>query len=233
MTINSIIRPFRELVYLLFPPVCMGCNNLLNEQEQCVCIKCEHDLARLNFTPNQDNVVDEVFWGRVKVEKATAFFHFIKEGISQNLLHALKYKSRPDVGVFLGRTFANYLKKQNFFPDADIIVPVPLHSSRFRERGYNQSEKIVKGMNKALSLTVNTDNLYRTRANVTQTKKSKSERQDNVDGLFDVHDKSAFENKHILLVDDVITTGATLEACVLALQQCSNVRVSIACLAQA
>lgn len=224
---------FTELFYLLFPPLCVGCKCLLLQKESCVCTKCENELPLLYYSKNKDNPIEELFWGKVKVEHASAHFLFVKGGVSQHMLHALKYQSRPDVGVFLGRNFAIKLKASNFFGELDLLVPVPLHPSRRRVRGYNQSEEIVRGMAVVLNLPFDFQNLYRAKANATQTHKSKSERYENVQSLFKIRNPNLFANKHILLIDDVVTTGATLEACVNAISECSNTSVSIATLAKA
>jgi len=178
----------------------------------------------------KDNPVSKVFWGRVNIENATASYLFIKEGILQKLIHQLKYKGAKEIGFELGRHFGSELIDSESYKNIDLIIPVPLHVKREKKRGYNQSEWIARGMVEFLEAKLELNNLVRAIETETQTKKTRFERWENVESIFNVNYPEKLENKHVLLVDDVITTGSTLEACANALLKIKGVKVSIATL---
>jgi ComF family protein len=188
-------------------------------------------LPRTDFHLHLDNPASRLFWGRTRVQAASSCFYFHKGSRVQHLIHGLKYKGRKDPGLFLGHMYGEVLKNQEIFSTIDLVVPVPLHPRKLRKRGYNQSEVIAHGMARGMGLSMNTKGLVKITATETQTRKSRFSRWENVKEVFTLVDKPVFENKHILLVDDVITTGATLEACANTILMAAGARVSIATLA--
>jgi ComF family protein len=222
-----------DFISLLYPRQCLCCNQILTKQETTVCFDCLVGIPRTQFHLMEDNPVEMLFWGRIKVEHATSYFNFQKGSRYQPLLHALKYKGIHEVGTFLGRIFASEISESGFFNGIDRIVPVPLHPKKEKKRGYNQSIMIAKGMEQIVSVPVDSTTLSRNYYSETQTRKGRWERWKNVEELFVVNDKKLIENKHILLIDDVVTTGATLEACGTELLKCDGVKISIATLAWA
>lgn len=222
-----------DLVNLFFPNVCVVCGDSLTKQESVVCLTCLVKLPKTGFHMHEDNPVSQVFWGRVKLNSATSFLFFNKGGSVQELMHSLKYKSRKDVGIYLGEQFGNELNRSAFYKTIDLVIPVPLHPKKFRKRGFNQSTTIAKGISNTIHVPVNTDNLVRLVNTDSQTKKSRYNRWENVKDVFGIRNKDELRGKHILLIDDVLTTGATLEACSTILLELENTRVSVATLAYA
>ena len=175
----------------------------------------------------------KVFWGRVYLEQAVSWFFFLKGSRYQEAIHKLKYQKRPEIGVALGREFGYQLLQSDNFKIPDLLVPVPLHSSKLRKRGYNQSRKIAEGLSSALEIPLFPDILYKRESTTTQTDKTRFDRYLNVEGSFGIKDSHLIEGKHIFLVDDVLTTGATIEACAAILLETPGVRVSAGTLAWA
>lgn len=230
---NSLSQTFNNLLELFFPSLCVTCGNRLLSQEKYLCLDCWLDLPVTNFHLEPENKVAQLFWGRVQIENATAWFHFRKGSNYQQLIHFIKYKGLKELGFECGKRLGTGLAESESFSAIDMIVPVPLHPKKYKQRGFNQSEWIGRGLSDALQKPVITGNLYRKIHSSTQTKKSRLERWQNVEGIFDVKDPEPFLEKHILLVDDVATTGATLEACAVPLLNIENTTVSIATLAYA
>lgn len=228
---NKITRGYNNLLEFLFPSLCVTCENRLITQEKFLCIDCWHDLPVTNFHRYPGNRVDQLFWGRVKIECATAFFSFKKGSNYQHLIHFIKYKGMKELGFETGRRFGISLLESADFNSVDVIVPVPLHPKKQKARGYNQSEWIAKGISESMNKVVSINNLQRNLHTSTQTRKNRYERWENVENIFEIAHPGEFNNKHILLIDDVVTTGLTLESCALQLLQIENVRVSIATLA--
>lgn len=218
---------------LFFPNLCQACGNHLLRTQHVLCLRCQMQLPRTGFHLLEENPVTERFWGRVPVKHATSFLFFTKQGSVQHLIHRLKYKNKPHIGLHLGHLFGAELAESPLFSDVDYVVPVPLHPSKQQERGYNQAAMLAKGIAHTLGSTYHKDLLLRREATTTQTKKSRMERFDNVSSAFVVPRPEEAQNRHILLVDDVITTGATLEATAMELLKISGVKVSIATLAVA
>jgi len=221
------------LTELLFPRLCVVCSDKLIEQEQWICLHCLHHIPRTNFHLNPDNQVARLFYGRIPIEFATSFFYFSKGSKYQNLLHSLKYKGMKEMGEEIGKHFGIDLLQSPDFSSVDVICPVPLHPQKEKKRGYNQSWWIALGMARQMQKELSDDNLKRVTATETQTRKSRFARWQNVEGIFELSNPEAFSGKHILLIDDVVTTGSTLEACAQAILSKTNARVSIATLATA
>jgi ComF family protein len=209
------------------------CGDRLIEQEQWICLNCLHHIPRTNFHLSADNPVAQIFYGRVPIEYATSFFYFSKGSQYQTLLHSLKYKGMKELGAEIGKHFGIDLMQSPGFSSVDVICPVPLHPSKEKKRGYNQSWWIASGIAKQMNKELDAQNLKRVTATETQTRKSRFERWQNVEGIFELSNPETFEGKHILLVDDVVTTGSTLEACAVAIHSATNAKVSIATLATA
>ncbi|TXB64383.1 ComF family protein [Vicingus serpentipes] len=217
---------------LIFPKICFACNGVLLKQEEVICTSCQFSLPKTNYHLDEDNPLTKIFWGRVDVKNVAAYYYFKKGGRVQNLLHQLKYKGAKQVGERIGELYGFDLQKSNWIETVDYIIPVPLHSKKLKKRGYNQSECFARGLSKSTNKSLETTILYRKKHSETQTKKSRFNRWENVSEIFDVKNTEKLEGKHILLVDDVITTGATLEASVKVLLKV-NCRVSIVTIASA
>ena len=224
-------RFFHHFIDLLYPNLCLICNESLMSTESQLCLSCFSKMPKTNYHLLQDNPVEKRFWGKVPVERATSFLFFQKGSDFQKLIHELKYRGNKEVGVTMGKFAAADLLDSDDFKSIDLIVPVPLHEKKEAKRGYNQSEMICNGLAEILGMQVVTDNLYRTAENTTQTRKSVFERYENTQGIFGLKNPAEFEGKHILIVDDVLTTGSTVEACIQALLQAKNTRISVFTLA--
>lgn len=227
MTVKTILLDFFSL---FFPAYCFGCKGGLARGEEILCTNCLAELPRLDYDPTENPITNR-FLGRLKVEQAWALLKFQKTGIVQNLLHELKYNGHPEIGVKLGKLLAVKILEEEANP-FDLIIPVPLHKSRMRTRGYNQSNMIAQGISQVLNVPYQDGHITRSAATQTQTKKSKVDRLENVRLSFQVSRAEAFAGKKILLVDDVVTTGATLEACVEKIVQAGATQISIACIAE-
>ncbi len=221
------ISIFEDVVNLFYPRLCAGCGNPLIKGESQVCLHCLYNLHRTNFHNQRDNVIEQIFWGRVLVRYATAYCFYHKESKLQQMIFKLKYHGQKEIGFVLGHEFGNELKN-SVFNEIDVIVPIPLHFKKERKRGYNQAEWIAQGIGKAMDKPVNTKSVQRILETSTQTKKSKFERWKNVENIFKVVDPEAIRDKHILLVDDIITTGSTLEACIHTILEIEGTVVSVA-----
>jgi ComF family protein len=222
-----------DLAELFFPRLCVVCGYKLIEQEQWICLHCLHHIPRTNFHLEKENRVAQLFYGRVQIENATSFFYFSKGSKYQVLLHNLKYKGMKELGQEIGKHFGIDLLKSPEFSSVDVICPVPLHTTKEKKRGYNQSWWIASGIAQQMQKDLSADNLKRATATETQTRKTRFERWQNVEGIFELTNPEAFSGKHILLIDDVITTGSTLEACAQTILSHTNAKVSIATLATA
>ena len=218
---------------LLFPRICYGCGNHLMRNEHLICTECYVVIPRTNFHTKKDNPVAQAFWGRCKIESAAAFSFFNKGSRIRKLIHSLKYKGVKEVGHELGKIYGRSLKSSGFLDGIDFIVPVPLHKSKERTRGFNQSEIIAAGISEAAGLPIITNAVKRRLATSTQTKRSRIERWENVESIFALKNPDLLTGKHILLVDDVITTGATIESCVSEILKAEGAKVSVVALAYA
>jgi len=222
-----------DFISLLFPRLCYACGEPLLRNENLICTGCYVVIPRTNFHTDSDNPVAKLFWGRCLIEKAAAFSFYNKGSRVRNLIHNLKYRGIEEIGYLLGRMYAQSLKSSGFTSDIDLIIPVPLHPSRKRVRGFNQSDLIARGIADVTGLSVSASSLSRIKSSTTQTKRSRYERWTNVEGIFHVTEPEIIAGKHILLVDDVITTGSTIESCANELLKIEGVRVSVVAVAYA
>lgn len=219
------------MLNLFFPKVCFGCSHLLSDNEDSLCTKCRHDLPITNYHFNNDDALEKVFYGRAKIDHATALLHFEKKGIVQHLLHNLKYKGHEDIGSFLGKWLGHELSTVPAYNSIDVVIPVPLHRKKLRHRGYNQVAKFGIEIAKVLHADYN-DNVLVKRTNTkTQVFKKRMARWNSDNEVFTIENSSSVDGKHILLVDDIITTGATIEACVNVLNKAKNIKISVASMA--
>ncbi len=220
-----------DLVSLVFPQVCVVCGEGLHNHEEDVCTICLFKMPQTGFHKINDNPVAKLFWGRVEIHAASSLYYYQKGGSVQELIHELKYKAQKQVGTCIGKQYGYELKDAELYKNIDLIVPVPLHKSRLRKRGYNQSEYFAKGLSEVMNIPENSEALQRSALSGTQTRKSRFNRWKNVEMAFEVKNPPALKDKHILLVDDVVTTGATLEACAKTLLDSGAGKVSIATIA--
>jgi ComF family protein len=220
-----------DFISLLFPRLCYACGNHLMRNENLICTECYVAIPRTNYHSIKDNPVEQLFWGRCMIERAAAFSYYNKGSRIRKLIHNLKYKGIKELGFELGRIYGLSLKASGFTDDIDLIIPVPLHPSKKRLRGFNQSEIISRGIADATGLSVDFDTLERKAVSATQTKRSRYERWTNVEGIFQIAEVTSITGKHILLVDDVITTGSTIESCTIELLKLEGVKVSVVALA--
>lgn len=218
---------------LFFPRCCVICGRLLSRDECFLCLPCLSGLPRTGMHLQKGNEVERNFWGKFPVVRATSFFYYAKGGDVRQLLYELKYYGNKRMGVVLGKYMAAELLLSDFFKGIDCLIPVPLHPEKERRRGYNQSERLAAGVASATRIPVVPDVLARSRYTATQTRKSQYERWENVAGLFACEHPEHLENKHILLVDDVLTTGATIVACADAIKHIPGIRISVLTLALA
>jgi ComF family protein len=228
MTVKDLFYDFSSL---FFPHTCSGCStDLLNEGSP-LCLRCIVQLPVTNFHSYAGNVVEKHFWGRLNIHSASSHCYFTQSSLIQHLLHQLKYKANKDVGHFLGQLMGKTLHSSDRFTGVHALVPLPLYAARERKRGYNQATVLCDGMALSMKIPVLKNAVVRLSSTATQTHKNRVERWQNMQGRFHVHDPSAIEGKHILLTDDVITTGATLEACGQELlKHCSKLSiVTLAC----
>lgn len=223
----------QDFIALIYPRHCVACESSLYKHEEQVCNYCFINLPKTNFHESDKNLVDILFYGRTPVKFASSFYLFTKKGGIQKILHSIKYKQNKKLAVLVGQWFANDLKNEPLINTADFIVPVPLHSKKMKARGFNQSEEFGKGLANGLKVPLNTSVLMRLGFTDTQTKKSKYERWENVEDKFELTNVEEFRNKHIIIVDDVITTGATIEACCAILQQIEGIQISVLSIAYA
>ena len=213
MTPKRLAKILNEINNILLPQVCFGCNAQLTRGESVLCTVCRHELPLTDHTFTSDNVVDRMFYGRIPIKKAASFVFFSKNGIVKNLLHQLKYKNQEQIGGFFGDWFGSQLKEEELLQTVDIVIPVPLHPKKEKKRGYNQVSLFARLIAAAIDAEYRDDVLLRAINTKTQTKKDRQLRWENAKNVFQLNPLLEKNFNHILLVDDVITTGATIEAC--------------------
>ena len=219
---------WRRLLDLIAPRLCVVCGHRLTVTEEVICAKCNFHLPRTGFHHHAyDNEMAKLFWAQIPIEKATAFFYYEAHAETANIIYELKYKNHPEIGNIVGRMLAKGIQPSGFFDGIDGIVPIPLAKKRLRQRGYNQSMEIAQGVSEMTGLPIYKKVVRRNSFKGSQTNKGRWDRQENVEHVFELTDATAVSNKHLLLIDDVITTGATCIACAKALCQSGNIRISI------
>jgi ComF family protein len=228
---SYLIDLWDDFISLLFPRLCYGCGNHLVRNESLICTECFVMIPRTNYHLEPDNPVAQLFWGRCRIEKAAAFSYYSRDSRIRKLIHQLKYKGAREIGAELGRIYAVSLMSSTFLDDIDMIIPVPLHPSKVRQRGFNQSDEISQGISSVSGLPVDTATLVRKTVTQTQTRKSRYDRWTNVSDIFFVTDEDKLKGRHVLLVDDVITTGSTIEACADEILKTEETKVSVAAIA--
>jgi ComF family protein len=224
---------FKNIINLFFPPVCAGCHSFLISNENVICTICRHKIPLTNHHLNLENEAFKKFYGRIPVKHVSALLYFHKKGIVQELIHSLKYRGHQEIGTVLGDWYAEDLKVLELIKTVDVIVPVPIHKKRFRERGYNQVTNFGLSLSKNLEIPYQDSILRRNIYSKTQSKKNFLGRTEGIDTIFDVSFTEKDHNKHFLLIDDVITTGSTLEACSHAILKIPGAKISIVCMAMA
>lgn len=222
-----------DFLSLFLPRPCLACRVHLVRGENVLCTECLLSMARTDFHIRRDNMLEQAFWGRCQVERAAAFSVYNRGSRIRKLILALKYEGRKDIGRMFGELYGSMLTEAGFMNGIDIIVPVPLSAERQRKRGFNQSECFAQGLSASSRVPVRSDILLRTGRSESQTRRGRYERWENVDGLFTVRKPSLITGKHILVADDVITTGSTMEACVNALHEGGSEKISVVALAAA
>ena len=217
-----------SFLHVLFPHVCSGCGSDIINEESSLCMRCMAEMPETNFHLYADNPVEKIFWGRLPLASATAQYYFSKESLMQHLMHQLKYKGNKDLGRQLGRLIGNDLVQTDRFNHVDALIPLPLFPAKEKRRGYNQATVLCEGMAEVMGSEILKDVIVRNQHTETQTKKGRMERWQNMEGRFELVQPGKIQDKHVLLVDDIITTGATLEACGQELSHANNVKLSIA-----
>lgn len=224
---------FHDLINLFYPKTCQICENILVINERVICINCIHELPVTNFHLDNENMVKKVFYGRLDIEHATALLLFHKKGSVQKLIHQLKYKGHQEIGIFLGDWLGADLASTSSFKNIEAVIPVPLHKKKLRSRGFNQVEGFGKAIANAMEVPYLNNVLLKKSFSNTQTVKARLARWGNIEETFVLANDSLIKNKHVLLVDDIITTGATLEACAAVIKDAGGVKISIATMAVA
>lgn len=221
----------KDIFYVFYPNLCINCEIALLQNEKFLCTFCKNDLPIIDDNEHINVTLMSTFYGRIPVEKVRSFLYYQKDGITQKLIHQLKYKNQPEIGVFIGEWFGSNLADVNVFEDIDYIVPVPLHPKKQRKRGYNQVTLFGETLSKMLDIEYKANVLIRSSTTKTQTLKQRFERFSDSNTKFKLANTIIFENKHVLLIDDVITTGATIEACANELLKTKNITISVATMA--
>lgn len=220
-----------DFISLFYPKVCAACDGELLSGEKFICVDCLLQLPYTGFVNQSPNTVEQMFWGRVELEAATSYLYFKKGNRTRKIMHRIKYKGEKELAQHIGKMMGEELKRSEKFKLIEGIIPIPLHKKKQRKRGFNQSEWFAKGLAEKLDVEVITDVLLKTSETKSQTKKNRWQRWLNMGEQFVVKQPETIVNKHILLVDDIVTTGATLEACAIALKGATDCKISIATMA--
>jgi ComF family protein len=228
---KSLTPAFRSLLHLFFPYTCCGCGTDLLSEKNLFCVYCQAAMPMTCFEFFSSNPIEKIFWGRVEIQAAAAHLYFTTGSAVQQSLHLLKYKGKKEIGIYFGQCMGKTLIRSHRFDDCEVIIPLPLFAAREKKRGYNQASLIAEGISEKLKIPVINNVIIRIKKTETQTHKSRIQRWKNMEATFEIRDSKQIVNRHILLVDDVVTTGASLEACASVLLTVPGVRVSIACLA--
>lgn len=218
----------KHLINLFYPKVCLGCSDLVTDLEGLLCLRCRHELPLTNHYLEKENEFFKRFFGRLDLEFAASMVYFHKKGIVQELMHHLKYRNCPEIGTFLGEWYGEILKEHHCFHEATCVVPVPIHPKKLRERGYNQVENFAKTLANKLNKDYDENLLERKKYSRTQVFKNLVGRSDVIDDVFGLNEQGNIRPEHFLLVDDLVTTGSTLESCAKSLLSIPNSKVSLA-----
>lgn len=222
-----------DIFNLIYPQVCAACGNKLQRQEDIICILCEHHLPQTDYHLKSDSPLDKLFWGRIRLSNVAAMYFYQKGERVQQLIYQFKYNGWKEVGVKVGQVYGRILAQTEAYKTVDLIVPVPLHPNKKRKRGYNQSDFFARGLSESMQIPWSDNVVQRIAHTPSQTKKTRYERWKNVEDIFAVIQPGLIEGKHILLVDDVITTGSTIEACATAMLNIKGTQVSAVSIAHA
>ena len=222
---------FRDFTSLFFPNLCMACMERAPVPNEYLCFSCQSYLPRTDYHHHKENRFTDRLWGRLELHTATAMFLLIKNGLAENIVYNIKYNDATELAIALGKEYGRTLKKAALYDDIDVVIPVPIHKSKLKTRGYNQSALFGQGIATSLEIPCLENALLKKRKTKSQTKKSRIERLLSVEGEFAVREPEVLQGKNVLLVDDVMTTGATLESCGLELLKVEGVRLSMATLA--
>ncbi len=231
--LHSLSLYLQALLDFFFPRYCLCCRRHMSPGEEVLCVRCQADLPRVRTVSFEENDIARIFWGLVPIEKGISFFHYTPHSPHSRILFELKYHNHPEVGKTMGRMMAEELKATSFFDGIDLIVPIPLSRKKKRQRGYNQSDWIAWGISEATGIPTDTTSVVRTKSNPSQTTLDHRQRRENVRDIFAVRHPGNLEGRHILLVDDVITTGATMLSCAETIARACRVRFSVLSLAWA
>ncbi len=216
---------------ILMPPSCFGCNAHLIRGEQHLCTICRNHLPLTDYTFNEENPIDRIFYGRINIKKASSFLFFVENSTVQHLIHHLKYRNQEQISAFLGEWYGQILKNDSSLNGIDAIIPVPLHPRKFKQRGYNQVAGFAIKLSEHLNCAYHDDLLYKTANTRTQTRKGRIGRWQDNKALYAISDKTILKNKKVLLVDDVITSGATMEMCAKALSEIEGITIYLTSMA--
>jgi len=230
MVQTNVVQIIESLLHIAFPHICAGCGSDTMERQHMLCLQCLDNLPATGFAAYADNPVTKLFTGRLPVEQATAQYYFTKKSLMQQLLHDFKYRGNKELGYYLGELMGKDIQQSELYTTVDAIVPLPLFTAKEKQRGYNQAEIVCKGIANEWHIPVVKNAVIRKEYTESQTRKSRVQRWQNMEDRFELIDEKNIAGKHILLVDDVITTGATLEACGRAILKAKDVRLSIATL---
>ena len=220
-----------SLLHLFYPHNCLGCGSDIIEKENFLCLECINNLPHTGFALHANNPVEKIFWGRIPVVAGMSEFYFSKDSIIQNLIHEFKYRGNKNLGLYLGKIIGKTMLNSNRFSNIDFLIPLPLFTEKEFKRGFNQSSILCSGIKEVMNIPVITKNVIRRIHTETQTKKGRIQRWENVEKSFSVIEPEMLKGKHILLVDDVITTGATIEACGREILKTEGIQMSVASLA--
>ena len=231
MNTNQFSKILNDVTNMLLPAACFGCNTHLNRREEHLCTVCRNHLPLTDYTFNEENPIDRIFYGRIRIKKASSFLFFTENSIVQRLIHHLKYKNQEQIGGFLGDWYGQILKENQFLDNIDIVIPVPLHKNKLKKRGYNQVAEFARHLAHYLNVEYCDDILTKTANTKTQTAKGRIGRFLENKALYTLTDAIRLKNKNVLLVDDVITSGATMEICSKALQEAEGVNIYLTSMA--
>lgn len=225
---------WHRVLNLIAPQACVVCGSRLAIDEEVVCVSCNLHLPRTGYAANAlDNEMARRFWGRIPVERAAALFYYEAGSEVSNIIYDLKYHNHPEIGSIMGRMAAEEFANEGFFEGIDLMIPIPLEKKRQRRRGYNQSMEIARGVSEVTGIPIMADAVARTAFDESQTHKSLAQRMESVENAFRAREGIDLDGKHILIIDDIVTSGATVCACVKALTNCGDIKVSVMSLGMA